>query len=347
MQLVAFLIFLAIAIWITNKNNPEMANKFLVLTCGVLVWVAGFRNIYNWADTDSYVICFENTPTLINFSFSDEPYGYNELGFYWLSVLVKTFTSSNQLYFLVIAAITMYYVYKGVLRFSSFPLIGLAVYIARFFAGRNMMQIRSGLAYAICILGFKYLAERDWKKYFLIVGIAYMFHHSAIIAVPLYFITYIKIRKWHVFMGMAIAFILGGFFQDTLQMFVTDSAEDFGNDITTYTKGIEIEQAKGLANPLIYYQTFLLFVYTMLEGVLKKRDKYYYIIRAAYLYSTMILTTFCMFLALSSRTSTLFATMEIAIVPSLLNLFDKQTRFFGYVALSVVLIGLFYMNYMT
>ena len=123
MQIIAFIIFFIFAIWITSKNNPEMIKLYLILTCVVLVFFSGFRDAHVWADTDSYIICFRKTPSIFDYSPLDSPYGYNERGFHLLSVLIKTISNSYQFYFLAIAAITMYYVSKGGLRYSSFPLI--------------------------------------------------------------------------------------------------------------------------------------------------------------------------------------------------------------------------------
>ena len=347
MTLLFIYIFFLIAIYfLLRQGNQNQQNLVLLVTCFVLSWLAGTRDMARWADTDSYMICLDNTPTLADFSISSEPYGYSELGFYWLSVLIKSFDSSYIFYFFIIAAISLAVIYKGLYRYCCYPLLGMAIYIARFFSGRNLIQIRAGLAYAIIFLGIKYITERDWKKYFLLVFIAYQFHHSVLIAVPLYFVTFIKIKKWHVIVGLVIAFILGGFFQGTLQNYVTDQLQDFNESTAaTYTTGIEVERAKGLANPLIYFQTLILLVYTFAEKWIKRIDPHYYTIRAAYLYSTMILITFCMFIGLSSRTSTLFATLEIVMLPSLLKAFQKSLFNIGYLVLASGITGIFILNY--
>ena len=344
--LFVYILFLLIVYFCIKEGNEKMNKMILLITCFILAWLAGNRDMLRWADTDSYMICFDNTPTFSNFDLSSNPYGYSELGFYWLSVLIKSFRSTYVFYFFVIAAISIWTIYKGLYKYCCYPLLGMAIYIARFFSGRNLIQIRAGLAYAIVLLGIKYISERNWKYYFSLIFIAYQFHHSVIIAIPLYFITYIKIEKWHVILGLVIAFILGGFFQGELQNYVTDQIEDFDvGTAATYTTGVEVEQAKGLANPLIYFQVLILLVYTFAEDKVKRVDVHYYAIRAAYLYSTMILITFCMFVALSTRTSTLFATCEIFMLPSLLKAFGKNLFNFGYLALSGGISGIFVFNY--
>ncbi len=341
-----YIIFLFVVFSFIKEDNERKTRIALLVTCFILTWLAGNKDVTKWADSDSYIICLNFTPTLYDFDISSKPYGYSELGFYWLSVFIKTLSNSYSFYFFMIAAFSLWAIYKGLYKYCCYPLLGMAIYIARFFSGRNLEQIRSGLAYAILLLGIKYLTERDWKRFFLIVFVAYQFHHSVIVAVPLYFMTFIKIKKWHVIVGLVIAFILGGFFQGELQNYVTDQVEDFDlSSAASYTHGIEVEQAKGLANPLIYFQTLILLFYTFAEKKVKRVDAHYYTIRAAYLYSTMILITFCMFIALSTRTSTMFATLEIIMLPSLLRAFGKGFFNIGYLALSLGITGIFIMNY--
>lgn len=73
-------------------------------------------------------------------------------------------------------------------------------------------------------------------------------------------------------------------------------------------------------------------------------NQYYYVIRDGYFYSTLILITFCSFTALSGRTSTMFATLEFSIIPSLVYLFDKKERVAALFLMGIALSAIFYMN---
>ena len=324
------------------KSN-KYSTSVLIISLTVLAWGIGWRSL-NWADSGVYMISFRDyTHDIFNYDISEKPWGYSEKGFYFLGVLIKTFTNDYQIYFLFVGALSMFFLYKGLQRYSILPLIGLCAYIARFFMGRNLVQIRSGLAYVIIIWGIKYIQEKNFWKYLLVVFIASLFHTSAWIALPLYFFSnWININKTIVVVGLIIAFILGGFFQTPISTFVTDNASDLS--ITTYTQGSFVSNAKGLGNPMIYFQTFLLLAYTFLEDRIKPVTQYYQIIRDGYFYSTLILIIFCSFTALSGRTSTMFATLEIAIIPSLIFMFNKKNRIFALFLMGIALSTIFYLN---
>lgn len=344
MAVILFFIFFFIATSYEQRNNKY---KYTVLAsaCFILALIAGLREAWSWADAPVYMYSFLKSPDIFNFSFSDNITGYSEKGFYFLSVLVRTFTDNYHIFFLVVSFLSFYYLYKNLKQYSIFPLIGLFAYISRFYYGRHFIQIRAGLSYIILIVGIKYILEKDWKRYFLIVLIASLFHRSAWVGIPLYFIcNWINIRKWHILVALAISFIIGIWGQGLMHILVEDNASDL--NIVRYSEaGGENRHLIGLGirNPMIYFQCFLLLTYTFLEKRLAPLNKYYYVIRTAYLYSTMILICFCTYKVLSARTSSIYATLEFAIIPSLVYLFNKKNRQFAIFATGMVLTAIFYM----
>ena len=340
-MLIIYILFLLFCVLVSNSKILQKP-VFLAIACVVLAYGIGYREL-TWPDTDAYYLTFTRfTPTLFDYSWGNKSFGFNEKGFYFLGVLVKTFTHDYHIYFLFIGALSMFFLYKDLKKFSIYPLIGLCAYISRFFINRNLSQIRAGLAYLIVIWGIKYIHEKKMWHYILLVWFASLFHFSAWIALPLYFIcNWIHINKKIVVWGLIIAFIIGGFFQEPISTFVIDNASDL--NVTTYTQGTYITEAKGLANPMIYFQCFLLLAYTFLEKKLAPVTTYYYVIRDGYFYSTLILICFCSFTALSGRTSSLFATLEFAIIPSLVYMFEKKERGAALVLMGIALIGIMYM----
>lgn len=313
-----------------------------MIICVVMALLAGMRD-YTWPDTIAYVMCFEDyTKPLYEWSQIDEPFGYSEYGFYFLGVIFKTFSTNTTLYLIFIAALTFIFMYKDFKRYCYYPLFGVAAYISRFYLTRNFMQIRAGLSYAIILWAVQYISKRDWKRYFLWVLLAMQFHTSAVIAVPLYFLCMVRIKRRHIWTGIAIAFIIGGVFTEPMRNLVADYASDIAS---TYVSDDEVYQREwGLLNPVIYFQLAVLYLYTQNEEVLKNTSEDYYTMRTAYFYSTFILISVSMYTALSGRTSSMFSTLEMAIIPSIINTFKKRNRSIAYIGMGIVLTAIFYMN---
>jgi len=342
-----FFIFYMVAVYFETKGGKSR-DAMLAFACIILALLAGFRGL-EWSDTGVYVWSFQlHTPSLFDFSFSDIPYGYSERGFYFLQVLVRTITDNYTIFFLVVSFVTFYFLHKDFKQYSIFPLVGLCTYIARFILGRNFIQIRAGLAYAILLLSIKYIYEKDWKRYFLIVFIAWLFHRSCILAIPLYFIcNWIKVKKWHVCVALVFSFLVGIFGQEFMHTLVEDNASDLNIGLRYTDAGGETKQLEGLGlrNPMIYFQCFILLSYTFLEKRIAPLNKNYYILRNAYLYSTIILICLCTYKVLSARSSSMYATLEFSIIPSLIYMFNKKNRIFAMFATGIVLTYIFYLYY--
>ena len=340
------IIFLYVTFYLFALYAEGLKSRYkrywLMAICIVLAFLAGTRD-YSWNDTEVYVDSFLlYTPKLEDLTMFSQPYGYGEMGFYYIGVIVKTFTSNVTVYFIAVALLSFFFLYKAFDKYCYYPILGVCAYISRFYLARNFMQIRAGLSYAIILMAVQYITKRDWKRYFAWVFVAYLFHHSAIIAVPLYFLCMLDIKKKHIVMGLSIAFIIAAFFSNVVRSLVTDNASDL--NVETYASE-EYQREWGLSNPMIYFQTFLLLIYTFTEDRMKITTSHYLTIRNTYFYSTVILIVLSCYTALSGRTSSMFATLEMVIIPSIAYSFQKRDRWIAYLVMGAALTTIFYLNY--
>ncbi len=203
------IIYIAFYLFALYAETLQARNKryWLMAICLVLAFLAGVRD-YSWNDTMIYVESFADyTPSITDLTQYSKPYGYSEMGFYYIGVVVKTFTSNVTLYFLTISILSFFFLYKAFDKYCMYPILGICAYVSRFYLTRNFMQIRAGLSYAIILMAVQYITKKDWKRYFAWVFVAYLFHHSAIIAVPVYFLCMVNIKKKHIVMGLGMAFL--------------------------------------------------------------------------------------------------------------------------------------------
>jgi len=338
---IAYFIFAIIA-----DNLPQNKRRgVLALVCIALTFMVGFRNIYIWGDSAIYIKSFQDNNDLFHLNAFDAPFGYAERGFFYLSTLLKVFSDSPEFYLTTISGISFFFLYKSFDKYSIYPLFGVAIYLARFYTGRNMMQIRACIAIAIIIYFTFLIKDKKWWKYLLVVAISYTLHHSALIALPLLFLRNYIIKPKHIYIGIILSLMISQFLGGPIRNWI--QASDFANDMaSSYIKeNSERAFANDLTNPVIWYQIFILFAFTFYEDRLKPLSKYYYIFRNGYFYSTCILIVLCQFAILSGRTSTIFATFEIAMVPMLLYMFGKKERMGLYLIFGIAYIFLFYMNW--
>lgn len=326
-------------------NNKKAQMLLLSVSCIVLTFVAGFRSL-DFPDTRHYIDSFIfYTNNLWTYSIWDVPDGYSDKGFYFLSAVIKTFTSDYRIYLIIISILTFIFLYKSLKEYSILPLIGLLVYVSRFFIARNMMQIRAALAIVIVVYSIKYISRQDLKRFLLWMLWGTSIHLSMILAIPLYWINKIQIDTKKTVISLAAAFAIAFFAAPLVRSQVEAWSIQYGIAQTyTVSNATEFTEGLGLLNPMIYYQTALLLFFTFYERKIKNKTQYYTIIRSGYLYSTLMLILFSSFATLSGRTSTIFATFEIFIIPALIKVFPWKWRFFAYCICGCCLTIIFYMN---
>lgn len=333
--------------WLVDQSYKRVRYAILSISCIILILCTGLRS-FRWNDTAVYAQSFlYYTNNIFNYSFSDTANGYTEKGFYFLSSIIKTFTSDCTIYFLIISFITFYFIKKSLRCYCIYPLIGLSVYIARFMLGRNMMQIRAALSIAIVVYALQYINKKKLYRFLFFAIISILIHTSMIIALPLYWINKIKITKYTILYCIIGAFLCTTIFSSFLVNKVTelsviyDIATSYTNENSEFTIGL------GIYNPMIYYQTIILLIFTYYDKNISHVLPYYTIIRNGYFYSTIILILFSSFSALSGRTSTIYATFEIFIIPSLILIFPPKYRFIGFIGTGGIVSIFFYLNYST
>ena len=101
-----FIVFYLFALYVESFPNYRKG-QFLLIACLVLALGAGTRNQLLWPDTDAYLISFlEYTPSFSEYKTGDVPYGYSEIGFYFIGVIVKSFTNSSVAYLTIVSILT-------------------------------------------------------------------------------------------------------------------------------------------------------------------------------------------------------------------------------------------------
>ncbi len=337
----AFALFYVLSVYL-SKGKVKWQNRFLILSLCLITILIGLRD--GWPDQIVYQIAFERAPRPWDFITQwVEPYGYAETGYLFLASLVKCIVNSNLFYFLSMGGLSMYLLYKGLTKYCAIPLLGLCDYVGRFLLNRDFVQMRSSLAILLIILAIKFIYDRKLVAYMLVLLLAYQFHHLALLGVPLYFLYKIRVNNYAIIACLLLSMLLSQFIGGSISDVVDSYSEDLHYE--TYVQDQYVEESLGLRNPMIYLQIVILLTYAFLEKQLVKKVQYYHLFRWAYFYSTLILILFCNYTALSGRTSTVFATCEMFILPSIAMGLKKRSRLLFYVGVGVVLTYFFWSKY--
>ena len=124
--------------------------------------------------------------------YNDVPFNFQnfEIGYYLLANFFSNLKFSYQLFFFVVSIITWGFLTKSIeknkLPFFIFCLFSLGLFFW------SLSGIRQFISLAIFCFSLRFLHERNFIIYFLLVFISYLFHQSSLILILIYLIPFSK-----------------------------------------------------------------------------------------------------------------------------------------------------------
>lgn len=167
--------------------------------------------------------------------------------------------------------------YVGILlitrRKFSFLLPWIMLLFLTSFFWQSLNIIRQVTAAIYVVVAYTYISEKNLKKFLLYVAIAVLFHTSAIIAIPLFWITdksWINSR-WIQYLVIFISATVGAELVEMLSSILLDSYSELMY-ISYLERDLEIEKGTGLGILLTYVRYSVLVYYS---NILKKKYESY------------------------------------------------------------------------
>ncbi len=89
--------------------------------------------------------------------------------------------------FIIFGLLAYYFYFSTLRRYSGNLYFALLAFIA-FVYTTDFGNIRQGIAVAICFWGYRYICSKSLIKYLLVCFVASLFHATAVVAIPIYFV---------------------------------------------------------------------------------------------------------------------------------------------------------------
>lgn len=279
------------------------------VTGSILALFAGLR-FYLGYDFASYGVYYNRADSLrVLFDGSVRL----ESGFLFLSSLFSTLGLNYYTFVLFFALLTMAVFTYFLFRFVPYPSMVLAYYYGRFFMARDMGQVRGSLAAIILLFAIPYIIRKQPVKFLLVVYLASLFHVTAYVFIAGYIFNLIipKVTLKNTAAFLALATFVGYLMQNPI-LYLWAVPSGYGAYFTNpyYTSGPWIRY------PILWMQILLLigmvifFKYMDLD-----EDKWIKVMMKLYLLSPIFLLAFGTLETVGGRISTLFATVEVLLVP--------------------------------
>lgn len=157
----------------------------------------------------------------------------SEWGYGWLNVVVSFVTKNRYIFIFILTAIIYYNLFKVLKKYTTSYAVALMFFMAFWFFF-TFTYLRQVLAVTFVWYGIKYILERKFIRFLIVVILASSFHNSAIIFMLMYFIPNIKYDKGDILWLVVFVFIAGlsGLPSALYDMYstVTETERDSGLD---------------------------------------------------------------------------------------------------------------------
>lgn len=330
--LAIFVILSLVAFFPTNDTTVQ---KFFFILFGIiLICTAAFRGDGDF-DYSGYVNMLHTED-----SFTIEP------TFLVFAYIINEYLGGNPIFlFLIYAVLGVSLKLIAIKQLTELWFLSLVIYLSNFFILHEMTQIRAGVASALLLLCIKPIYERDWKMFVLSVSIACLFHYSAAIIIPLWFLSNLPKKKWLLW-SIPVSYV---FYFVGINLIVVLPIPGIQEKIIMYQKLRELDPTDivqtnvfsfvFLAKVGIFY--FLLLKYDLVHSY----NKYFPLLMKIYSFSLVSYLIFTSLPAFSSRLNELFGIVDVILIPLLFYVF-KPTYFSKiivvFIGLCLLLIVLFY-----
>lgn len=193
----------------SNVKQRRDVNILIIITYVLFLGLRG----YIGSDFKMYYVLYENIPS-IGQGFFSSAYVNDlevELGYVIYMSIIKTISSDYSFFIFINSLINIYIILLFFKRYSINVALALIVFLE---IGGYVFEIdvqRNMKALLLFMLSLKYLEERKLFPYMFLNGLGFLFHSSALIYVPLYWILHKPINLscfWKLYLLGNVVFFL-------------------------------------------------------------------------------------------------------------------------------------------
>jgi hypothetical protein len=205
--------FIITLLYFNTINHGGLKTRGLIIVMALLALFVGFGDMLGGYDRYIYGELFDDVAEtrfygrniLLCGIFEQYP---KELGYDWYNVLISFVTANRYIFILITTLIIYTLIFVSIRRYTENNAFALILFMGLMFFF-TFTYLRQVLGVGIAWLSIKYVYERKLWKFLGIMAIATLFHNSAIMLVPLYFIPIKKFDINSVIFLMVVCLILG------------------------------------------------------------------------------------------------------------------------------------------
>lgn len=194
----AALVFSVLFAWIANgSRNTLIRSVFVVLSFSILFTLSAIRYEVG-ADWENYIEIYHTI----------DEFGVDKIEpiFYAITYSLKALDIHPQFLFVIVAFISLFYVFKAGLKIKQLDLT-LLLYVIIFYLN-SLNALRQETAVAILMYAVTCLINKEHKKFILLTLFASGFHYVSLLFLPLVVLTRLRYGIVHLIFTLGVAAVL-------------------------------------------------------------------------------------------------------------------------------------------
>lgn len=205
----------------TSSNKKRLKYIFISIATLQLILLLSLRHSTIGIDVPGYVSFFKRS---ILSSTIDHRF---ELGYKALNNIIGILTNNEQIFLTIVAILSIAPVGRFIYKYSKMPFLSFTIYIAFNYYAFTFSGLRQAISFAIIFISYDYIKDRKLMKFLICVVCASLFHKSALIFLPAYFIYRIKINKIVIGSLIALDLVIFIFRKSIFTFFINNFYQSF------------------------------------------------------------------------------------------------------------------------
>lgn len=217
-------------------------------------------------------------------------------------------------------------------KYSPDIFLSLIIYIYTVFAIYDLNGIRQGMALGVGLLSVKYILDQNLFKFIGMVTIASLFHLSAIILIPFYFLSRMKMTNKQMLISFLLIFIISLPFRSFLKnsqiiqtLFNSDTFEHYSVYATSTDYALDVP----IISIAVFQRFFIFILFIVTYDSLNIKNEIKLALRNGYFIGIVLFLVFSFSLEISARLSFYYKALEMVMIPLIVYSFiPKHQRTF-------------------
>lgn len=243
---VLLLLFLTLWVWIVKK---QLNIKDIFIPSIMLIIFGTIRSNEVGTDSEMYSRVFLDNISADNFIFDERLEG----GYSALVYLIQNIDKEYYLLFFFTSVIIVFFNLCSIKKYSEDFILSVYLYISFGFYTFYFNTLRQAIAMSILMLGINFLINKKTIPYLILVCFAFLFHRSALIMIPFYFlINFVNIRIEY---KAIISFIISSLLASTVLIYMASINDKYSSYVE------KSENAGGYSYVILYFLVCMILLY--------------------------------------------------------------------------------------